>query len=63
VKQHFKFKKRIRNIIRKFIDCETYLKDDFDNEHMKWVYAGITSIEEHEKIKKYYFENKIYEIT
>ena len=50
-------------MFRKFLKCEDYLKDDFDDQHLKWVYAGITTIEKHEEIKKYYFEKEIYKIN
>tara|TARA_R110000751_G_scaffold9617_1_gene35780 strand:+ start:169 stop:465 length:297 start_codon:yes stop_codon:yes gene_type:complete len=56
-------KKWIRKKLRKFLKYEDYLKDDFDEQHLKWVYAGITTIEQHEEIKKYYFDKKIYEIS
>ncbi|WP_405295439.1 hypothetical protein [Algibacter sp. Ld11] len=49
--------------MRKFIKYEDYLKDDFDEQHLKWVYAGITTMEQHEEIKKYYFEKKVYGIS
>lgn len=46
-----RMKKCLRKKLRKFLRYEDFLKDDFDNEHLKWVYVGITAIEEHEKLK------------
>ena len=56
-------KKWLRSKLYKFLQAEEYIKDDFDKQHLGFVYLGITSIEDHEKIKKYYFEHKIHKIN
>lgn len=56
-------KKWLRRKLCKFLQAEEYIKDQFDKEHLGFVYLGLTSIEEHEKIKKYYFEHKIHKIS
>lgn len=56
-------KKQLRRKLYKFLKAEEFIKDEFDRQHLGYVYLGITSIEEHEKIKKYYFEHKIHKIS
>ena len=56
------FKKWLREKLKKYCEFEEYVKDDFDKEHLYFVFLGITSIENYKKMKQLYFENEIHKV-